>query len=65
MLLTTLVGEVVAIPAAKVCATGRKIKLSHPPSAGSAVDHQRANEPVSLTAKIAGRGHQFNLGVQG
>ena len=60
MLFAALIGQVIAVAAAEIPTAGWKVELCNPPLAGSAVDHQRADEPVSHTAEIAGRSSQFH-----
>jgi hypothetical protein len=59
--LAALIGEVMAMATAEVSAARWKVKLGHPPVAGSATDYQRTDKPVSLPPVVAGGAHQFNL----
>ena len=49
--LTTLVRQVVAMPAAKIGIPRREIKLSHSPAAGNLVKLEGAGEPPANAPK--------------
>lgn len=58
VLLGLPVGEVIAVPAAKVFALRWKVKCPYPSSAGPAVYHQRRDKAIAgLTSKADG-GHK-------
>jgi hypothetical protein len=64
MLLAAFIGKIIAVATAEILTTWWKVELGNPPSAGSTIDHQRTDKPVSHPAEITGCGHQFNLIVQ-
>lgn len=59
MLLLALIGQIVAMPAAKISATRGEIEFAHPLHAWLVILYERAYKPITNAAEIAGSSSQI------